>query len=100
MLQKQIADKEAQFYNLDAVKIAGDVGLGMRRINSPMTAAFYHLSGAVKPAEHALKLLKENIARQYKHKGPNVSPPSRLGGGWYPICRTTRNFFGKKTLVS
>lgn len=69
-VKQEIAQKKLQFYNIDATKIAQDIGLG-KRVNMIMQAAFYGLSGVL-PKEQALKLLKESIASQYKHKGPKV----------------------------
>ena len=72
VFQKQLAEKDAVFYNIDAVKVADEVGLGKRRVNSVMSAAFYCLSGVL-PQERALSLLKKTVAEQYAHKGPEVN---------------------------
>lgn len=68
--KRDIATKKLQLYSIDATQIAQDVGLG-KRINMVMQTAFYNLSGVL-PVEEAIKLLKESISTQYKHKGPKV----------------------------
>lgn len=69
-LKNEIAQKNLQFYNIDASKIAKEVGLG-KRINMIMQTIFYGLSGVL-PVEKAITLLKTSIEKQYHHKGPKV----------------------------
>ena len=69
-VRADIAKKQLQFYTIHATKLATETGLG-KRINSIMQAAFYGLSGVL-PVEDALKLLKDSVAQQYKHKGPEI----------------------------
>ena len=38
--------KHLQFYNIDAIEIAGEVGLG-NRINTVLQAAFFKLAGVI-----------------------------------------------------
>ena len=68
--KSQIAQKEALFYNISANKLAQDIGLG-KRINMLMQSAFYQLSGVL-PIDRAMELLKNDIQKQYSHKGPKV----------------------------
>jgi pyruvate-ferredoxin/flavodoxin oxidoreductase len=65
-----IAKKNIKFYNVDAAKIANEIGLG-KRINMVMTSSFYKLS-EVLPLEEALTLLKNDIRRIYKSKGTKI----------------------------
>ncbi|MTI69765.1 MAG: pyruvate:ferredoxin (flavodoxin) oxidoreductase [Firmicutes bacterium] len=69
-IKKEIAQKEANFYVIDAVKIAKDIGLG-GRINMVMQSAFFKLA-KVLPIEDAIKYLKESIEKTYGKKGRKV----------------------------
>merc|ERR1719199_1881978 len=69
-LKREIFDKNLSFYNIDATKIAKEVGLG-QRINTVMQSVFYNLS-EVLPKEEAMALLKESIERAYSKKGPEI----------------------------
>ena len=54
-MRRTIAVKKLKFYNIDAVKIAGDVGLG-GRINMIMQTAFFKLANVL-PVEDAIAYL-------------------------------------------
>ena len=69
-LKKTIAEKHLKFYNIDAVKIAEEVGLG-GRINMVMQTAFFKLSNVI-PIDDAVRYLKEAIEKTYGRKGKNV----------------------------
>jgi pyruvate-ferredoxin/flavodoxin oxidoreductase len=69
-LKKTIAEKNLEFYTIDAVKLAENVGLG-GRINMIMQTVFFKLS-KVLPVEDAIKYLKEAIEDTYGKKGKNV----------------------------
>jgi pyruvate-ferredoxin/flavodoxin oxidoreductase len=69
-MQKTIIDKKVKVYNIDAIKIAGELGLGLR-INSIMQACFFKLSGVLPEAE-AIPLIKKAIEKTYGRKGPEV----------------------------
>jgi len=69
-MKREIAQKKLKFYNIDAVKIAADVGLG-HRINMIMQAAFFKLSGVL-PVEEAIQHLKDAIKKTYGRKGDKV----------------------------
>lgn len=69
-LKKTIAKKHLKFYNIDAVKIAEEVGLG-GRINMVMQTAFFKLSNVI-PIDDAVRYLKEAIEKTYGRKGKNV----------------------------
>ncbi|MDR2503961.1 MAG: pyruvate:ferredoxin (flavodoxin) oxidoreductase [Deltaproteobacteria bacterium] len=68
--KQTIARKKLRFYNVDAVKLATDLGLG-GRINMIMQTAFFKLS-AVLPFEQALELLKDSVRHAYGKKGGKV----------------------------
>ncbi len=69
-LKRIIASKKINFYNMDAVKIAEDVGLG-GRINMIMQAAFFKIANVI-PPEEALGLMKDAIKKTYGKKGEKV----------------------------
>ena len=45
-LKRQIAEKKLRFYNIDAVKIAQEIGLG-GRINTILQAAFFKIANVI-----------------------------------------------------
>ena len=69
-MQKTIIDKKVKVYNVNALKIAEEVGLG-GRINTVMQAAFFIISGVL-PKEEAIKLIKGAIEKSYKKKGQDI----------------------------
>jgi pyruvate-ferredoxin/flavodoxin oxidoreductase len=69
-MQRTIIDKKIKVYNIDAVKIAGDLGLG-NRINSIMQASFFKISGVL-PEKEAIALIKKAIEKTYGRKGKDV----------------------------
>jgi pyruvate-ferredoxin/flavodoxin oxidoreductase len=69
-LKKKIAEKNLKFYNIDAVKIAEDIGLG-GRINMVMQTVFFKLSNVI-PIDQAIQYLKEAIEKTYGKKGKNI----------------------------
>lgn len=69
-MRRTIAAKKLKFYNVDAVKVAMDVGLG-GRINMIMQTAFFKLS-KVLPFEQAVALLKDSIKKTYGSKGDKI----------------------------
>ena len=69
-MKRTIARKQLKFYNVDAVELAKEVGLG-GRINMIMQTAFFKLAKVI-PFEQAVALLKDSIAKTYKSKGDKV----------------------------
>ncbi|MDX9933498.1 MAG: pyruvate:ferredoxin (flavodoxin) oxidoreductase, partial [Sphaerochaetaceae bacterium] len=68
--QKQIIEKKIKFYNIDALKISEEVGLGTR-INTVMQAAFFKISG-IFPEEEAIALIKNAIKKTFGRKGEDI----------------------------
>ena len=68
--QKQIIEKKIKFYNIDALKISEEVGLGTR-INTVMQAAFFKISG-IFPEEEAIALIKNAIKKTFGRKGVDI----------------------------
>lgn len=69
-MKKFIAENNIEFYTLNAVKIAQEIGLG-GRINMIMQAAFFKISNII-PVEDAIKYLKDAVVKSYGKKGEKV----------------------------
>ncbi len=69
-VRKTIYDKKIKFFNIDAVKIAGEVGLG-GRINMIMQTCFFKLANVL-PVDTAISLLKEDINVMFGKKGEKI----------------------------
>eukprot|EP01107_Rhizomastix_libera_P000191 TRINITY_DN1036_c0_g1_i1.p1 TRINITY_DN1036_c0_g1~~TRINITY_DN1036_c0_g1_i1.p1 ORF type:complete len:1171 (-),score=389.08 TRINITY_DN1036_c0_g1_i1:347-3823(-) len=69
-LKRDIANKKARFYNIDASSIAEKVGLG-KRINTVMQAVFFQLSGVLE-FNQAVKLLEDAVRKTYSTKGDKI----------------------------
>ena len=69
-MRRKIAQKKLKFYNIDAVKIAGEVGLG-GRINMIMQTAFFKAANVI-PVEEAISYLKDQIQKMFGKKGENI----------------------------
>ncbi|HEQ78762.1 MAG TPA: pyruvate:ferredoxin (flavodoxin) oxidoreductase, partial [Euryarchaeota archaeon] len=69
-VKKTIAEKKLKFYNIDAVAIAKDVGLG-GRINMVMQTAFFKLANVL-PVDEAIEHLKKAIDKAYGKKGKDI----------------------------
>ncbi|MBE6441266.1 MAG: pyruvate:ferredoxin (flavodoxin) oxidoreductase [Desulfovibrio desulfuricans] len=69
-MKRTIARKKLKFYNIDAVKVAQEVGLG-GRINMIMQTAFFKLANVL-DFDKAVALLKESIKKTYGAKGDKI----------------------------
>ncbi len=69
-MRRTIAQKKLKFYTIDAVKIAGKVGLG-GRINMVMQTAFFKLANVI-PVDEAVGYLKDQIKKMFGKKGENI----------------------------
>jgi pyruvate-ferredoxin/flavodoxin oxidoreductase len=69
-LRSTIARKKLKFYNIDAVKIAGEAGLG-GRINMIMQTAFFKLANVI-PVDEALGYLKDQIQTLFGKKSQKI----------------------------
>ncbi|MCJ2164761.1 MULTISPECIES: pyruvate:ferredoxin (flavodoxin) oxidoreductase [unclassified Pseudodesulfovibrio] len=69
-MRRTIARKKLKFHTVDAVKIAGEVGLG-GRINMIMQTAFFKLADVI-PFDQAVTLLKDGIKKAYGKKGDKI----------------------------
>lgn len=69
-LKYKIAKQKIKFYNIDAVKIASELGLG-GRINMIMQTAFFKLSNVI-PVDDAVLYLKDQIKLMFGKKGEDI----------------------------
>ncbi len=69
-MQEVIIKNNVKVYNVNALDIAKEVGLG-GRINTVMQAAFFIISGVL-PKDEAIALIKGAIEKSYKKKGMNI----------------------------
>ncbi len=69
-MRRTIARKKLKFYNIDAVKIAAEVGLG-GRINMIMQTAFFKLANVI-PVDDALGYLKDQIQKLFGKKSQKI----------------------------
>lgn len=69
-LKKDIADKEAKLYIINATKIAADIGLG-NRINMVMQSAFFKLADVI-PVDEAIEYMKQAVVDTYGAKGDKI----------------------------
>ena len=65
-VKRDLARKHAQFYIIDAVKLAGEIGLG-KRTNSILQAAFFALTKVI-PLDVAVEDMKKNNYNSYFKK--------------------------------
>jgi pyruvate-ferredoxin/flavodoxin oxidoreductase len=86
-MRRTIARKKIKFYNIDAVKIATEVGLG-GRINMIMQTAFFKCANVI-PVEEAIRLLKDQIKKMFGIKGDKI-----VKMNWEAVDRTLANLVG------
>lgn len=70
-VKKQLADKQAKFYIIDATTIAESIGMG-RRTNTILQSSFFALNPQILPYEEALHLMKEAAKKSYGKKGDEI----------------------------
>ena len=69
-LKNTIAKKNLKFYNVDAIKIAAEAGMG-NRINTVMQAAFFKAAGVI-PEADAIDYMKKAVKKTYGKKGDKI----------------------------
>lgn len=69
--KKYIADNNIEFYTCDAVKLANQVGLGSRRTNTVLQAAFFKIAN-IMPIDEAIEYMKSAIKKSYMNKGEDI----------------------------
>jgi pyruvate-ferredoxin/flavodoxin oxidoreductase len=69
-MKRTIATKKLRFYNIDAVPLAQEAGLG-GRINMIMQTAFFKLANVI-PVEDSIRYLKNELAEIFSKQGEQV----------------------------
>ncbi|NLT95650.1 MAG: pyruvate:ferredoxin (flavodoxin) oxidoreductase [Clostridia bacterium] len=69
-MKKYIAENNINFYIINAVEIAQEIGLG-GRINMVMQSAFFKLANVI-PYDDAVKYIKDAIKKTYGRKGEKI----------------------------
>jgi pyruvate-ferredoxin/flavodoxin oxidoreductase len=70
-IKKQLAEKEAKLFIINAVKLAEQAGL-KGRTNTIMQSAFFALNQQIMPYDTAKKLMKKYIEKLYGRKGHDI----------------------------
>ena len=70
-VKRQLAQKKAKFYIINAVDLAYEIGLG-RRINTIMQSAFFKLNDSLLNADDANKYMKSYAKKEYGRKGEAI----------------------------
>ncbi|MDP0488953.1 MAG: pyruvate:ferredoxin (flavodoxin) oxidoreductase [Fusobacterium sp. JB020] len=68
--KKQLAEKNAKFYTINATKLAGEIGLG-NRTNTIMQSAFFKLAEII-PFAEAQQYMKDYAKKSYAKKGDDI----------------------------
>ena len=79
-IKRYIAKNAVNFYTIDAVKIAQEIGLG-GRINMIMQSAFFKLADII-PLADAVKYLKEAVDHSYGLKGQAILDMNYAAIAW------------------
>ena len=69
-VKRYIANNKINFYTIDAVAIAKEIGLG-KRFNAVLQSAFFKIANII-PIDEAVKYMKEAIVKAYGKKGEKV----------------------------
>lgn len=69
-VQKQLLDSKARFYNINALQVARETGMGVR-INTIMQTCFFAISGVLEK-EDAIAKIKAAIKKSYSKKGEEI----------------------------
>ena len=70
-VKKQLADKNAKFYIINANKISNEIGMG-RRTNTILQSAFFALNQQILPIDQAVEYMKEMAKKTYSKKGDAI----------------------------
>ncbi|GKX67393.1 pyruvate:ferredoxin (flavodoxin) oxidoreductase [Inconstantimicrobium mannanitabidum] len=69
-MKKYLAENNINFYTIDAVSVARNIGLG-GRINMIMQSAFFKLANVIE-VNQAVELLKSSVEKSYGKKGQKI----------------------------
>ncbi len=85
-VQRQLIDKEIDFWVIDALAVAAEVGMGSR-INTVMQPCFFQLAGVL-PADEAISRIKGFVEKTYAKRGDAIVAAQLRGDR--PIARAAR----------
>ncbi len=68
--KKYIVENKIKVYTVDAVDIAGKIGLG-KRTSTVLQSAFFTLANVL-PADEAIKYMKEKVVAKFSKKGQDI----------------------------
>jgi pyruvate-ferredoxin/flavodoxin oxidoreductase len=69
-VQEDLINKKMKLFAIDAYKVAGETGMGVR-INTIMQTCFFAIS-KIFPKEEAIKMIKDSIKKTYGAKGDKI----------------------------
>lgn len=69
-MKKILAERNINFYTVDAIKIGKEIGLG-NRVNTVLQSAFFKIADII-PADHAKELMKAAAKKSYLKKGQAI----------------------------
>ena len=69
-VKRDIANKNINFYTIDAISIARDIGLG-NRTNTVLQSAFFSLANII-PSEEAISYMKQAAYKSFAKKGEDI----------------------------
>ena len=75
-IKKYLAEKNIDFYIINATKIASEIGLG-NRTNTILQSAFFKISNVI-PYDLAVTQMKEFIVKSYGNKGEEIVRKNNL----------------------
>ena len=70
-VKRYIAQNRVKLYTCDAVNIAKEIGLGARRTNTILQAAFFKIANII-PIDAAVDYMKDAIKKPYGRKGERI----------------------------
>ncbi len=70
-VKKQLAEKNAKFYIIDANTIAESIGMG-RRTNTILQSSFFALNPSILPYDEAIEYMKDAAEQSYGKKGQEI----------------------------
>ncbi|HHX52563.1 MAG TPA: pyruvate:ferredoxin (flavodoxin) oxidoreductase [Erysipelothrix sp.] len=70
-VKKQLADRDAKMYIIDATEIAEEIGMG-RHTNTILQSSFFALNPQIIPYEDALTYMKDMATQTYGSKGQDI----------------------------
>ncbi|MDY4788135.1 MAG: pyruvate:ferredoxin (flavodoxin) oxidoreductase [Bacilli bacterium] len=70
-VKKELAERNAKFYIINATKLAEEIGMG-RRTNTILQSAFFKLNPSIMNYDDALRYMKEAAKKAYSKKGEHI----------------------------